>query len=85
MIYYSPSKTASIKIPTRITPINKYCFLEAEYGYCFYDADDEEKQYMNSISTPIMDETELARKYVVVQGDAEKLNEELQKAVQDDQ
>ena len=48
-------------------------------GYCFYDIDDEQRQYMNSITTPITDETELKRKYVVVQGDMEKLNEELQK------
>lgn len=59
--------------------INKYYFLEADYGYCFYDADDEQRQYMNSISTPIMDEIEIERKYIVVFGDAEKLNAELEK------
>lgn len=58
--------------------INKYSFLEAEYGYCFYDADDEQRQYMTSISTPIMDINELNRKYIVVQGDAEKLNKALE-------
>jgi hypothetical protein len=51
------------------------------FGYCFYDVDDEQRQYMTSISTPIMDEIELARKYIVVQGDAEKLNEELEKEI----
>jgi hypothetical protein len=59
--------------------INKYSFIEADYGYCFYDVDDEQRQYMNSISTPVIDEIEIARKYVVVEGDAEKLNKELQK------
>lgn len=59
--------------------INKYYFLEAEDGYCFYDVDDEQRQYMTIISTPITDEAEIARKYVVVFGDAEKLNAELEK------
>lgn len=61
--------------------IHKYTQLTAHYGYCFYDIDEEERYYMTSISTPILDETELARKYVVVEGDAEKLNEEVQKEV----
>ena len=58
--------------------IHKYSYLEAEQGYCFYDVDEEERYYMTSISTPIIDETELARKYVVVFGDAEDLNAELE-------
>ena len=58
--------------------IHRYAELTANYGYCFYDVDDEQKYYMTSISTPIFDITELARKYVVVFGDAEKLNEELE-------
>ena len=61
--------------------IHKYSYLTAHYGYCFYDVDDEYRSYMTSISTPILDETELARKYVVVFGDAEKLNEELQQEI----
>ena len=58
-----------------------YAEIVADYGYCFYDVDDEERQYMNSISTPITDESELARKYIVVFGNAEKLNKELLDAV----
>ena len=58
--------------------IHKYSFLTEDDGYCFYDVDDEQRYYMTSISTPILDETELARKYVVVFGDAEKLNKELE-------
>ena len=61
--------------------IHKYSYIVAENGYCFYDADDEQRQYMTSISTPILDLVELARKYIVVQGDAKKLNEELQKEI----
>lgn len=66
--------------------IYKYAKLTADYGYCFYDIDAEERNYITSISTPITDETELARKYIVVQGNAEKLNAELEKEreVQDD-
>ena len=58
---------------------NKYTELTSLQGYCFYDVDDEEIQYMTSILTPITDAAELERKYVVVFGDAYKLNEELQK------
>ena len=56
----------------------KYAELTADYGYCFYDVDDEERYYMTSIATPITDIEELKRKYVVIYGDAEKLNEELE-------
>lgn len=56
---------------------NNYSEVKALSGYCFYDVDDEERQYMNSIITPLTDETEIKRKYVVVVGDAEKLNQEL--------
>ena len=58
-----------------------YSELVADYGYCFYDVDDEQRQYMTYIATPILDEIELARKYIVVEGDAEKLNEELQQEI----
>jgi alpha-galactosidase/6-phospho-beta-glucosidase family protein len=58
--------------------INKYSYLEAEQGFCFYDIDEEKKQYITSISTPILDETELTRKYIVVFGNAEKLNKEIE-------
>lgn len=58
--------------------IYKYAELTADYGYCFYDVDDEQRQYMTYIATPIIDYVELARKYIVVQGNAEKLNEELE-------
>lgn len=54
----------------------KYAELTAEQGYCFYDIDDEQRYYMISIATPITDIEELKRKYIVVQGDADELNEE---------
>lgn len=65
---------------------NKYTELRSLQGYCFYDADEEQRQYMTSILTPITDEAELSRKYVAVYGDADQLNEELQKQreVEDD-
>lgn len=59
---------------------NNYTELTSLQGYCFYDVDANEKQYMNSILTPITDEVELERKYIVVFGNAQKLNEELQNA-----
>ena len=57
----------------------KYAEITAEQGYCFYDADEEERQYFEKIFTPIIDETEIARKYVVVLGYANVLNEELER------
>lgn len=56
----------------------KYAEITAEQGYCFYDVDEEERQYTGKMFTPITDESEIARKYAVVQGSAEKLNEELE-------
>lgn len=56
-----------------------YAEIIAEQGYCFYDIDSEEKQYFERIFTPITDTEELKRKYVVVQGNAEELNAELEK------
>lgn len=58
---------------------HKYTELTSLQGYCFYDVDDEQRQYMTSILTPITNEAELERKYVVVMGNADVLNEELQK------
>ena len=57
----------------------KYAELTADYGYCFYDIDDEVRNYITSISTPITDYVELARKYVVVEGNVDDLNAELEK------
>ena len=58
-----------------------YAQLTALSGYCFYDIDaiEEEKAYMTKLTTPITDINEIERKYVVVQGNADLLNEELEK------
>lgn len=56
-----------------------YAEIIAEQGYCFYDIDSEEKQYFEKMFTPITDENELARKYVVVLGYADVLNAELER------
>lgn len=58
---------------------NKYTELRSLQGYCFYDVDEAERNYLTSILTPITDEAELERKYVVVYGNADQLNEELRK------
>ena len=57
---------------------NNYTELTSLQGYCFYDVDEAEITYLTSILTPITNEAELERKYVVVMGNADKLNEELQ-------
>ena len=58
-----------------------YTELTAESGFCFYDIDqaEEERNYLTSITTPITDTQELERKYIVVQGNAEELNAELER------
>lgn len=58
-----------------------YAEIVADYGYCFYDVEDEQRNYIAYIATPITNEAEIARKYVVVQGEAEKLNKELESEV----
>jgi hypothetical protein len=63
---------------------NNYAKVWVGNGYCFYDADSEDRQYFESIITPITDETELKRRFVVVQGSAEKLNEQLVLEAEDD-
>ena len=62
----------------------KYAELIAEQGYCFYDVDDEEKQYMTYTATPITDIEELKRKYIAVIGDADYLNIQLQEKIEED-
>ena len=57
----------------------KYAEVTAEQGYCFYDVDEEERQYTEKMFTPVIDESELARKYVVVLGYADVLNAELER------
>lgn len=61
----------------------KYAELWAEHGYCFYDVDatDEDRNYLTRIITPILDENELQRKFIVVQGAADELNKAWQKAI----
>lgn len=61
----------------------KYAELTADYGYCFYDVDDEERYYTTSIATPITDIEELRRKYIVVIGDADYLNIKLQEKIEE--
>lgn len=56
-----------------------YTKLTAEQGYCFYDKDDELRNYLTSITTPITDTLELERKYIAVQGNADELNAELER------
>lgn len=55
-----------------------YAEIVADYGYCFYDVDDEQRYYMTYIATPITDIAELQRKYVVVFGNVEELNKEVE-------
>lgn len=52
----------------------KHAEITAEQGYCFYDVNNEERVYFEKIFTPITDMVEIERKYIVVEGNAEELN-----------
>lgn len=54
-----------------------YSEVSAPQGYCFYDKDEENRNYMEKIFTPITDEEELRNKYILVEGDVDNLNEKL--------
>ena len=67
-----------VEIKGRFT---KYAELKAELGYCFYErnASEDELRYIDRLFTPITDEVTLNEMYVVVDGNADALNEELDK------
>lgn len=55
-----------------------YVEVRSPLGYCFYDVDEQDRSYTNYIATPILNIEELKRKFILVEGDADKLNQELQ-------
>lgn len=57
---------------------NKYIKIIAENGYCFYDKNNEQINYITEITAPL-NELENIDNYIVVQGNAEELNAELEK------
>jgi hypothetical protein len=54
-----------------------YTEVRSPQGYCFYDVDEIERSYTEYIATPITDKAELERKFVLVEGNADELNEEM--------
>lgn len=60
-----------------------YSEVTAPAGYCFYDKDEENRNYMEKIFTPMTDVAEILNKYVLVEGNAEKLNEEVANTITD--
>lgn len=48
--------------------------LTAEQEHCFYDIEDDNRNYMTSIDTPLISDEEIERKYIPVQGNADELN-----------
>lgn len=61
---------------------NQYAVLTAEQGWCFYDVNEEERNYLTQVFTPVIDIAELEKNYVAVYGNADKLNEELAKEIE---
>ena len=55
-----------------------YSEVTAPNGYCFYDKDEENRNYMEKIITPVTDVEKLHNQFLLVEGNADKLNEELQ-------
>ena len=53
-----------------------YCKVYAPNGYCFYDIDDEEERrnYMTEITTPLINRDEIEKKFILVEGDVDLLN-----------
>ena len=68
-----------IKMQVIIGKFITYSELIADEGYCFYDKDvsENERQYSTILKSPIKDVLVLKDKYISIQGDAEKLNQEL--------
>lgn len=62
-----------------IGKFRNYTEVYAPDGFCFYDKDDEEINYLTSITTPILDAKILKSKFILVEGNADILNEELMK------
>lgn len=73
-----------IKIEFIKGTIVNYINLTAESGYCFYDVDNENRNYITSITTPIINLQELQRKYIAVQGNADELNAEIQRRLEEE-
>ena len=55
-----------------------YAEVRSPQGYCFYDVDEADRDYAEYIATPILNEEELKRKFVLVEGNADEMNEKLQ-------
>ena len=60
-----------------------YSEVYAPAGYCFYDKDEKDRNYMEKIYTPMTDVAEILNKYILVEGSAEKLNEEVANTITD--
>ena len=56
---------------------NQYAVITAEQGYCFYDVNEEQRNYIDQIFMPIVDVAQLEKNYAVVQGNADELNKKL--------
>lgn len=52
----------------------RFMRITAEQGHCFYDVEDDVRNYVTSIDTPIITDEEIARRYVEVMGNADELN-----------
>ena len=73
-----------IKMQVIVGKFMTYNELIADNGYCFYDKDvnENERQYYTSIKTPEKDVLVLKDKYVAILGNADVLNEEVAKKIE---
>ena len=55
---------------------NDFAEVRSPQGYCFYDVDEQDRSYTDYIATPIINKEEIKRKFVLIVGDADKLNEQ---------
>lgn len=61
---------------------NKFAEVSSPENYCFYDKDAEERNYIEKIFTPITDRDKIEEKFILVEGNADILNEELHRGDQ---
>ncbi len=62
-----------------------YGEIISDEGYCFYDKNMKEEEiiYYNSIKNPSTNIENLKKQYIVVKGNAEQLNEEIAKRMEE--
>lgn len=65
-------------VKLNIEILSNKSIITAPNGYCFYDTLQKERMYITKLITPTININELEKRYIVIEGDANILNAELQ-------